>query len=118
MNLVSELAPLHIGTGEEDKSSSRGSPGGSDPTGIPGASDAMVVMPAEWEEVGGKGGDGDSSEELARRSGLPPEWELQTETALRCRVQVPRPLSVAPGFLLGRAGPGGFYTIHKSSEAY
>lgn len=41
--------------------------------------------------------------DMRRRAPCPPGWELRCDTRLSMRVQVPRPLSVAPSFLLGGA---------------
>ena len=37
------------------------------------------------------------------RAELPPQWELGCRTKLKVRVQVPRPLSLAPSFVIGGA---------------
>jgi hypothetical protein len=40
---------------------------------------------------------------VERRAAVPPKWDLSCEVELRMRVQVPRPLSLAPSFMLGGA---------------
>ena len=58
------------------------------------------VIVAEYTDVDGHG-DGDA--DVQKRAACPPGWELRCDTRLMMRVQVPRPLSVAPSFLLGGA---------------
>ena len=55
---------------------------------------------AEYTDVDGHG-DGDT--DVQKRAACPRGWELRCDTRLMMRVQVPRPLSVAPSFLLGGA---------------
>ena len=59
-----------------------------------------------WRPPRGKGkggGGGDGGCEFEPREESPPQWELGCSTKLSMRVQVPRPLSFAPSFLLGGA---------------
>lgn len=51
----------------------------------------------------GKRGAKDGTGDLDVRAACPPHWELGVTTKLSMRVQVPRPLSLAPSFLLGGA---------------
>ena len=80
------------------------------------------VIEAEYEDVASSRdedtGDGDDDTDggwrwrppqgdvrmgLELREETPPQWELGCYTKLNMRVQVPRPLSIAPSFLLGGA---------------
>eukprot|EP00227_Mantoniella_beaufortii_P008049 CAMPEP_0197582712 /NCGR_PEP_ID=MMETSP1326-20131121/5856_1 /TAXON_ID=1155430 /ORGANISM="Genus nov. species nov., Strain RCC2288" /LENGTH=161 /DNA_ID=CAMNT_0043146837 /DNA_START=79 /DNA_END=560 /DNA_ORIENTATION=- len=65
---------------------------------------SMAAAAAEdgwrWRKAAVARADGDTVEV---RAAQPPQWELRCSTKLTARVQVPRPLSLAPSMLLGAA---------------
>ena len=83
----------------EDGDESRGGHGRGLAGDWSGPPDEPSIIAAEFVDAS----DAKVVDAVERRAAVPPEWDLSCDVELRMRVQVPRPLSLAPSFVLGGA---------------
>ena len=83
----------------EDGDESRGGRGRGLAGDWSGPPDEPSIIAAEFVDAS----DAKVVDAVERRAAVPPEWDLSCDVELRMRVQVPRPLSLAPSFVLGGA---------------